>query len=591
MDDLKNLVIQSLEDEGTLSALRAQLRARVYKAIEKHADPMASQAKSAAAAAYQKSQLQNPGAKQIHEDEDSLVIAILIREYLEYYRMEYSLSVYQPETALSHVEQPHRDDICHKTGIKAPNQQETSAPLLVHLLKQLRSKEAENSHKNDQQKEKVQVLSQENNSNKQFTNQKAVVASNNPFNNDDIEEDIVEEIVDDKAGNQHNFYNREDMEGVGASASMSLGIDQSIDTLRMDEYDYLSSAAQSQRSFKKDAKVINSQQLEEDQEQDDMLIGQDDDMSEDEGQKMDKNKLNINKEQKLMKKFSSVTSTGKKQKNEKNKRKHDFSMYSEDIAELLEAFHENSQQIQSLYPLLRVNQVFNFKNDIDDIVGFELDELVYYITRVHHLSLTKWKYTWQEVLELVLPAFAKYGTQMRRLGRDNWYITGKEKEEGKSNSLNQSDNGTTFDEEEDSIKLVKNKEGGYDIINITDLQQQNQQQALNTTIDQDELLKVRQKGQEIFQMKIDKHFDKIKEIFMQSCSSSGGAKKNQSQKDQVQQNTQNVVDEGQSLKEKQRMKLIKLKRFMDDIAYICGLVFIDKERYLENGQGNKQQEE
>ena len=60
---------------------------------------------------------------------------------------------------------------------------------------------------------------------------------------------------------------------------------------------------------------------------------------------------------------------------------------------------------------------------------------------------------------------------MRRLGRDNWYITGKEKEEGKSNSLNQSDNGTTFDEEEDSIKLVKNKEGGYDIVNITDLYQ------------------------------------------------------------------------------------------------------------------------
>ena len=38
MDDLKNLVIQSLEEEGTLSQLRAQLRSRVFKAIEKHAD-------------------------------------------------------------------------------------------------------------------------------------------------------------------------------------------------------------------------------------------------------------------------------------------------------------------------------------------------------------------------------------------------------------------------------------------------------------------------------------------------------------------------------------------------------------------------
>jgi FGFR1 oncogene partner len=34
MDDLKNLVIQTLEEEGTLGALRAQLRSRVFKAIE-----------------------------------------------------------------------------------------------------------------------------------------------------------------------------------------------------------------------------------------------------------------------------------------------------------------------------------------------------------------------------------------------------------------------------------------------------------------------------------------------------------------------------------------------------------------------------
>ena len=53
--------------------------------------------------------------------------------------------------------------------------------------------------------------------------------------NDEIEEDIVEE-VDDKLA-QNIFFNRDDVEGVGASSS--LGIDQSIDTLRMDEYDYV----------------------------------------------------------------------------------------------------------------------------------------------------------------------------------------------------------------------------------------------------------------------------------------------------------------------------------------------------------------
>ena len=38
MDDLKNLVIRTLEEEGTLQNLRAQLRSRVYSAIEVHAD-------------------------------------------------------------------------------------------------------------------------------------------------------------------------------------------------------------------------------------------------------------------------------------------------------------------------------------------------------------------------------------------------------------------------------------------------------------------------------------------------------------------------------------------------------------------------
>jgi hypothetical protein len=38
MDDLKNIVIQNLEQEGTLGQLRAQLRSRVFKAIETYAD-------------------------------------------------------------------------------------------------------------------------------------------------------------------------------------------------------------------------------------------------------------------------------------------------------------------------------------------------------------------------------------------------------------------------------------------------------------------------------------------------------------------------------------------------------------------------
>ena len=43
MEELKNMVIQTLEEEGTLGDLRANLRTKVYQAIEKHADTKVKQ--------------------------------------------------------------------------------------------------------------------------------------------------------------------------------------------------------------------------------------------------------------------------------------------------------------------------------------------------------------------------------------------------------------------------------------------------------------------------------------------------------------------------------------------------------------------
>ncbi len=67
MDDLKKLVIQTLEDEGTLENLRAQLRMRVFQAIEKNAQPAAKQA-----AGFQ---MQNPAAAKVNETEEAKIIA------------------------------------------------------------------------------------------------------------------------------------------------------------------------------------------------------------------------------------------------------------------------------------------------------------------------------------------------------------------------------------------------------------------------------------------------------------------------------------------------------------------------------------
>ena len=127
MDDLKNVVIQTLEEEGTLGQLRAQLRARVFKAIEKNAEPAAKQA-----AGFQ---WQNPAAQKVHETEEARLVAHMIKEYLDFYRMEYTLSVYVPEAALSNQESLSREELQRKAGL----QSQTQTPLLVQMLKQLKS--------------------------------------------------------------------------------------------------------------------------------------------------------------------------------------------------------------------------------------------------------------------------------------------------------------------------------------------------------------------------------------------------------------------------------------------------------------------
>mmetsp|Transcript_35436 Transcript_35436/g.34468 ORF Transcript_35436/g.34468 Transcript_35436/m.34468 type:complete len:91 (-) Transcript_35436:367-639(-) len=70
--------------------------------------------------------------------------------------------------------------------------------------------------------------------------------------------------------------------------------------------------------------------------------------------------------------------------------------------------------------------------------------------------------------------------------------------------------------------------------------------------------KVRNISSEIFQMKISKHFDKLKEIFGELA-------------------TKESRGNGTP-----QIKLKKIFRYLDDLAYIIGMVFIDYRKYLSN---------
>lgn len=59
------------------------------------------------------------------------MIAHMIKEYLDFYRMEYTLSVYVPEAALSNQESLSREELQKRAGL----QSQTQTPLLVQMLK------------------------------------------------------------------------------------------------------------------------------------------------------------------------------------------------------------------------------------------------------------------------------------------------------------------------------------------------------------------------------------------------------------------------------------------------------------------------
>ena len=55
--------------------------------------------------------MQSPAAAKIHDDPDAKLVALLIREYMEHYRMDYSLSVYLPEVVMQNAEIPDRKEL------------------------------------------------------------------------------------------------------------------------------------------------------------------------------------------------------------------------------------------------------------------------------------------------------------------------------------------------------------------------------------------------------------------------------------------------------------------------------------------------
>jgi hypothetical protein len=120
-------------------------------------------------------------------------VSLLIKEYLDYYRMEYTLSVYMPEAALQNEPNISREELAQRSGL---NQVPTQEPLLVKMLKQIKSGAAQASSAVAKPKQQEEVKRPQNsaatNKNIFYKNQRE--PHHGADEDDGIREEIVEEI-------------------------------------------------------------------------------------------------------------------------------------------------------------------------------------------------------------------------------------------------------------------------------------------------------------------------------------------------------------------------------------------------------------
>lgn len=63
-----------------------------------------------------------------------VVCAELVREFLEFYRLDYSLQIYLPEVNLNQKEAMSKDELARRSGLPAPKGPAETKPLLMQLL-------------------------------------------------------------------------------------------------------------------------------------------------------------------------------------------------------------------------------------------------------------------------------------------------------------------------------------------------------------------------------------------------------------------------------------------------------------------------
>ena len=124
ISDLKNIVIQSLESNGMLSQLRAQIRASVFKIIEEQ------ESKEQRSPAFY---WENPLVQKVTEAAEGETALSVMVEFMEFFRMDYTHNLFCQESNFQEGNKSTRQEMARKMGLP----ENDNKPILFLMLEKL----------------------------------------------------------------------------------------------------------------------------------------------------------------------------------------------------------------------------------------------------------------------------------------------------------------------------------------------------------------------------------------------------------------------------------------------------------------------
>lgn len=125
--ELRDLLVQTLEGSGVLNRIKAELRAAVFLALEEQEK------------VENKTPLVNESLKKFLNTKDGRLVASLVAEFLQFFHLDFTLAVFQPE-ASTFQGLEGREDLARDLGI-IEAEGTVGGPLLLEVIRRCQQKE------------------------------------------------------------------------------------------------------------------------------------------------------------------------------------------------------------------------------------------------------------------------------------------------------------------------------------------------------------------------------------------------------------------------------------------------------------------